>query len=126
MKKNAFTVRAAFKAAGIIAAVAMVGFSMMGCPTEDEGPNWGNPPPELVGTWKQGLDTIKIDSDATFTSTWGVGTYKTEDHRFIATVTGLGAYEGDWALDTAGTTMTLKFDDSTADGLMGGNNWIKQ
>ena len=132
MKKSAFAVQAVqrtvatIKVAGIIAAVAMVGFSVMGCPANNEPPeSWRNPPAKLVGDWSDGLMSImSIESDGSFNCMINhvissSGNFKTDGDRFKVAAPGLDT-TGTWTLNDG--VLSLKCDY----GIFLTGDWIKQ
>ena len=60
--KNTKKWNAILRMAGFIAIVAMIGFSMAGCDTDDDGGNGGGNH-ALIGTWIKGSDSISFGPD---------------------------------------------------------------
>ena len=109
-----------FKLFGIIALVAVIGFSMAGCKNDDDGGGGGDSNP-FIGTWKSSNGYVMVFSASSFTITSASGNVEsgsyTQNGNSATMTVSSGANFGQTFNVTISGGTTLTF---------GSNTYIKQ
>ena len=107
------------KLLGIIAFVAVIGFSMVGCENDDDGGGGGSNP--FIGTWKSSNGYVMVFAASTFTITSASGSVESGSYTWSGNSASMtvssGANFGQTFNVTISGGTTLSF---------GSNTYIKQ